>query len=541
MVYMLGENRGDAPMKRRSFLTAAASAAALARPALAQTAGARTLVFVPQANLTSLDPIWTTATVTRNYGFMVFDTLFGLDAQLTPSPQMVEGFVTEDDGRRWTMKLRNGLVFHDGSPVLARDCVASLKRWMQRDGVGQTIAARMDALEAPDDRTLVFRLRKPFPSLPFALAKTQPSPPFIMPERIASAVDASKQITEVVGSGPFRFEAKEYDSGAAAVFSKFAAYVPRQGTPSFTAGAKVVLVDRVEWKVIPDPSTANNALRSGAVDWLEIPLPDLIGQLKADRNVVVDRLDPFGLYPVMRPNMAVAPTDNRLLRRAILAAINPVDVMQSFMGDDAASYTAPIGLFLKGTAYENDAGMDVVGGRKSDADVKAMMREAGYNGERVVLMHPTDQPFYDAMSQVCAARLKQVGFNLDDQAMDWGTVVQRRAKRDPLEKGGWSLFCTSFPGADYVDPLSAPGIRTNGAKGWYGAPEIPRIEALREAWIDSADLTEKKRLAREIQQAVFDEALLVPLGNYRQSAAWRKGVSGHLKGPVPVFWNVAKS
>ena len=526
-------------MKRRNFLAAAATT--LAAPALAQSAGSRTLVFVPQANLTSLDPIWTTATVTRNYGFMVFDTLFGLDAALEPSPQMVEGFTVGNDGKLYTMKLRDGLMFHDGTKVLARDCVASLRRWMQRDGVGQTIAARMDALEAPDDRTLVFRLRKSFPALPFALAKTQPSPPFIMPERIAASVDASKQIGEVVGSGPFRFEAKEYDSGAKAVFSKFAGYVPRDGKPSFTAGAKNVLVDRVEWTVIPDPSTANNALRSGAVDWIEIPLPDLIAQLKADRNVVVDRLDPFGLYPVLRPNMAVAPTDNRLLRRAILAAIKPVDVMQAFMGDDASSYSAPIGCYLKGTVYENDAGMDVVGGGKSDAEVKAMLQEAGYGGERVVLMHPTDQPFYDAMSQVCAARLKQVGFNLDDQAMDWGTVVQRRAKRDPLEKGGWSLFCTSFPGADYVDPLSAPGMRTNGAKGWYGAPEIPRIEALREAWIDSADLAEKKKLAREIQAAVFEEALFVPLGNYRQSAAWRKGLSGHLKGPVPVFWNVAKA
>ena len=528
-------------IKRRNFIATAAAATTLARPALAQSAGSRTLVFVPQANLTSLDPIWTTATVTRNYGFMVFDTLFGLDAELNPSPQMAEGALVEDDGKRWTIRLRDGLVFHDGAKVLARDCVASLKRWMTRDGVGQTIAARMDSLEATDDRSLVFRLRKSFPLLPFALAKTQPSPPFIMPERIANSVDASKQIAEVVGSGPFRFEHKELVSGSLAVFTKFTGYVPRDGKPSFTAGAKNVLVDRVEWKVIPDASTANNAIRAGSVDWIEIPLPDLIPQLKADRNVVVDRLDPFGLYPVMRPNMAVAPTDNRLLRRAILAAINPVDVMQSFMGDDATSYTAPIGCFLKGTAYENDAGMDIVGGKKSDADVKAMLKEAGYAGERVVLMHPTDQPFYDAMSQVCGARLKQVGINLDDQAMDWGTVVQRRAKRDPLDKAGWSLFCTSFPGADYVDPLAAPGMRTNGAKGWYGAPDIPRIEALREAWIDSADMPEKKRLAREIQAAVFEEALFVPLGNYRQSAAWRKNLTGHLKGPVPVFWNIAKT
>ena len=527
-------------MKRRSFI-AGATLAPLACPAIAQPAGSRVLNFVPQANLTSLDPIWTTATVTRNYGFMVFDTLYGLDAQLNPSPQMVEGALTEDGGKRWTMKLRDGLKFHDGSKVLAEDCVASLKRWMQRDGVGQTIAARLDSLEAPDDRTIVFRLKKPFPSLPFALGKTQPSPPFIMPARIANSAPASTQLKEAIGSGPFRFEPKEYNSGSLAVFTKFAEYVPRDEKASFTAGAKRVLVDRVEWKVIPDPSTANNALRTNAVDWIEIPLPDLIPQLKADRNVVVDRLDPFGLYPVLRPNMAVAPTDNRGLRRAILAAVNPVEVQQAFMGDDASSYTAPIGCFLAGTPYENAAGMDMVGGKKSAADIKAMLAEGGYKGERIVLMHPTDQPFYDAMSQVVAAQLKAVGMNIDDQAMDWGTVVQRRAKRDPLEKGGWSLFCTSFPGADYVDPLAAPAMRTNGEKGWYGAPVIPRIEELREAWIDSDDMAEKKKLATQLQAAVFDEALFIPLGNYRQSAAWHKTLSGHLKGPLPVFWNVTKA
>ncbi|MCW3474214.1 ABC transporter substrate-binding protein [Limobrevibacterium gyesilva] len=532
-------------MKRRDFLAGGAAAlgaasAGLPCPAVAQPVGARTLAFIPQANLTSLDPIWTTATVTRNYGFMVFDTLYGLDAKLNPLPQMAEGHVIEDDGKRWTIKLRPGLMFHDNTPVLASDCVASLQRWMKRDGVGQTIAGRMDALEAPDDRTLVFRLKKPFPAMPFALAKTQPSPPFIMPARIAAG-DAFKQITEVMGSGPFQFVQKEYVSGSLAVFSKFAGYKPREDTPSFTAGAKRALVDRVEWRVIPDAATANNALRTGEADWIEIPLPDLIPQLKADRGVVVDRLDPYGLYPVLRPNHAIAPTSNRALRQAMLAAVNPVEVMQSFMGDDASTYHAPIGCFLPGTPYENTAGMDRLGGKKSVAEIQAMLKSGGYNNERVLLMHPTDQPFYDAMSQVVSAQLKRVGINIDDVPMDWGTVVQRRAKRDPLESGGWSLFCTSFPAVDYLDPLSAPGLRANGVKGWYGAPEIPKLEALREAWIDSPDLAERKRLATEIQALAFEEVMFIPLGNYLQSAAWRKNITGHLKGPVPVFWNVEKA
>src|SRR5579875_4216914 len=167
---------------RRNVLAGAVAAsglAALPRFAIAQGAAARTLRFVPQANLSSLDPIWTTATVTRNFGYLVFDTLYGTDEQLRPQPQMAEGHAVEDGGKRWTIRLRDGLLFHDGEPVRGRDCVASLRRWMKRDSFGQSVAAVLDALEAPDDRTLVFRLRQPFPPLLKALAKSQPSPAFI--------------------------------------------------------------------------------------------------------------------------------------------------------------------------------------------------------------------------------------------------------------------------------------------------------------------------------------------------------------------------
>ncbi len=544
-------------MKRRALL-AGLGTAALARGALAQAPAAqapaaqapaapavnrskdaRTLIFVPQANLSSLDTVWTTATVTRNFAFLVYDTLYGLDAQLNPKPQMVDGHVVEDGGLRWTMKLRDGLMFHDGSKVTSKDCAASLGRWMKRDGLGQTVADRLNALETPDDATLVFRLKKPFAALPFALAKTQPSPPIIMPARLA-ATDPFKQITEAVGSGPFRFVANENVSGILSVFARFDGYKPRAETPSFTAGAKNVLVDRVEWRVIPDSSTAVNALTQGEVDWLEIPLPDLIPQLKRARGVVVDRLDPYGLYPVLRPNSLIAPTDNRALRQAILAAVNPVEVMESFMGSDASTYNAPIGCFLPGTPSANAAGMDRLGGKMPVAQIKQMLKDGGYNNEPVLLMHPTDQPFYDAMSQVVAAQLKNAGINVDDSSMDWGTVVQRRAKKDPLSNGGWSLFCTSFPAVDYLDPLTAPALRGNGGAAWNGWPTVPAIETLRDAWLDSTDPAEQKKLAAQIQEVAFTEAMFVPLGQYFQSAAWRSNITGHLKGPVPVFWNVAK-
>ena len=529
-------------MQRRNFVLGAGAAVALpslAAPALAQPAGARVLRFVPQANLTSLDPIWTTATVTRNYALMVFDTLYGLDADLRPSPQMVDGHAVEQDGKRWTMRLRDGLMFHDGTAVQATDCRASLLRWMKRDPVGQSLASRLDAIETPDGRTLVFRLRKPFPSLPFALAKTQPSPPAMMPERIAST-DAFAPIAEVVGSGPYRFVAGEYVSGNLAVFTRFDGYKPRDEQPSFTAGARRALIERIEWKVIPEQATAANALVSGEVDWLEIPLPDLLPTLRRERGVAVGRLDPIGLYPVCRPNTLSGPTANPGVRRAILAAIDQREVMQAVMGEDSSTYSVPTGCFLNGTAYATEAGMERVG-PKGDAEIRGMLKAAGYDGAPVVLMHPTDQPFYDAMSQVIAATLRRVGMAVDDAAMDWGTVVQRRASKKAVGDGGWSLFCTSFPAADYIDPLSAPALRGNGGAAWYGWPADDKLEQLRDAWMDSPDEAERRRLAADIQVEAFSNAQVFPLGQYFQSAAWRTSLSGFLKGPAPVFWNVQKS
>jgi peptide/nickel transport system substrate-binding protein len=526
-------------MLRRSLLGTGAAAAILPRTSIAQPANARTLIFVPQANLTSLDPIWTTAPVTRNYAYLVFDTLFGTDDKLVPQPQMAEGAVSAEDGRRWTIRLRDGLLFHDNTPVLARDCVASLQRWMKRDILASSIAPLVDALEAPDDRTIVFRLKRPFPLLINALAKSQPSPAMIMPERIA-ATDPFKQITEVVGSGPFRFLPDEYVAGSRAIFARHAGYKPRDDAPSSLAGGKRALVDRVEWRIIPEAGTAANALRSGEIDWLEMPIPDLIPVLKSSKDVVVGRLDPYGLYPVLRFNSTQGPTANQKLRQAILAAINPREVMQAVMGDDASTYHAPIGCFLPGTPSGNDVAMDRVGGTKPVAELRAMVKDAGYNGEKLVLLHPTDQPFYDAMSQVCAATMKSIGLAVDDASMDWGTVVQRRTNREPLEKGGWSMFCSAFPALDYTDPLTAPGLRGTGDKAYYGWPTDAPIEDLRQQWIDAADPAARQRLAGEIQARAFTTAAQVPLGQYFQSAAWRSNITGHLKAQPPLFWNVTK-
>ena len=526
-------------MKRRAFL--AASASTIAAPALAAPAigvQGKTIVHVPQGNLVTLDPVFTTAQVTRNAAAMIFETLYGRDEKLDPKPQMVAGHVVEDNGLRWTMTLRDGLLFHDGAPVLARDCVASLQRWMKRDAIGQTVAARLDALEAKDDKTLVWRLKKPFAALPQALAKTQ-NTPSIMPERIA-ATDPYKQIPEAIGSGPFRYVPGEYVSGHLAVFEKFQKYQPRPEPASFAAGGYRVLVDRVEWRIIPDPATAANALMTGAVDWLDSPLPDLIPLLKSKSDVVVAPVDIYGTFGGLRPNFLHGPTANPGVRRAMLAAIDQIDIMTAVMGGDPTLFKAPTGFFIPGAGSASDAGMDRMRKRPSKDEIKAMLKQAGYAGERIVYMHPTDQIYYDAMSSVAVAAFREIGLNIDEQTTDWGTIVERRASKEPLDKGGWSMFPYGAPAADYQDPIFATNLRGNGKGAWFGWPEDAKVEDLRNRWMDSADPAERRRLDAEIQLNAFDTVPFIPLGQYLPPAAYRKNLTGILKGAVPVFWNVTK-
>jgi peptide/nickel transport system substrate-binding protein len=520
-------------MRRRTFL-AASAAAALARPAIA--AGTKTLIFVPQANLTSLDPVWTTATVTRNFSLMVYETLYGRDQAYQPQPQMVAGHVIEDDGKRWTMTLRPGLVFHDGTPVRAQDCVASLQRWLKRDPVSSVFAERVDAIQAKDDRTLVWRLKKPFPLLAHFLSKVQPQP-VIVPERLA-ATDPFKQLTEIVGSGPYRFLPDEYVSGSRAVFARFDKYVPRAEPPSYTAGGRHVKLDRVEWRVVPDPATAANALAAGEVDWVELPQPDLIPMLKTQAGVTTGLLDLYGTVSILRPNHIHPPTDNPKFRRALLAAVPQREAMIAAMGENADMFRIPMGYSDPGTKTANDAGMDVLRTPHSLDALKKMVEQSGYKGEKLVFMHPTDQLIYHAVSTVVVDRFRQIGVTMDEQLMDWGTIVQRRTSRAPLDQGGWSMFPAGAPGPEFVDPLLQNTTRSNGNKAWFGWPNDPVLEAAYAAWIDAADDAERHRQEIAFQAAAFNSVPIIPVGQYLPHAAWRSNVTGLLKGSAPVFWNV---
>ena len=523
-------------MQRRTFLASApALAATLAAPRLARAAAPRVLRFVPQSDLTVLDPVWTTAYVTRNHAFAVFDTLYGLDSKFRPTPQMVAGAVKNPEATEWRLGLRPGLKFHDGTPVLARDCVASIKRWGARDTFGQALMAATDELSAPDDATIRFRLKHPFPLLPDALGKSSTNMCAIMPERLA-AIDPFTQITEMVGSGPFRFKPDERVVGSLVVYERFNRYTPLpSGTPDWTSGPKIANFDRIEWHIVPDPATASAALEAGEVDWWEYPLPALVPALRRVNALTVAQPNPIGQLPVLRMNQLHPPFDNPQVRRAVLSAVNQMDFLTAVVGEDPALKHVPAGFFTPGTDMASPAGMEALTSPRDLPAAQKAITDAGYQGEPVVVLAPTDQPRLKALADVGADLLRRLGFKVDYQAMNWGTVVQRRTSKATPGQGGWSVFHTFWDGLDQLNPATNVMLRGNGADASPGWPNNPDIEALRDQWLLATELGEQKRIAVEMQKSAFVDVPYVPLGQDFASTAYR-GLTGVLDG-FPIFWN----
>ena len=520
---------------RRALLGASALLPALGRPALAQAA--KVVRFVPQSDLAALDPIWTTGYVVRNHAYMVYDTLYSMDGRFRVRPQMAEGHEVTEDGRVWTIRLRDGLKFHDGEPVRARDCVASIRRWAARDGFGATLMATTDELAAVDDRTLRFRLKAPFPLLPEALGKLSSPVPFMMPERLAS-VSPQEQIREAVGSGPFRFLKGEWIAGSQAVYERFDGYVPRAEAPDGAAGGKRVKVDRVEWKTIPDSSTAVSALATGQVDWIENVPTDLLPILRRSRDVAITTRDPLGVYVLLRFNHLHPPFDDVRVRQAVLHAVSQPDYLQAMVGDPAL-FSECKAFFPCGTPLSSGAGGEAM--EANLARAREMLKASGYDGRKVVVISPTDMPFLAPMGEVTADLLRRLGMNVDLVATDWGTVLARRASQKPPEEGGWNIFHTTAVAPEFMSPASHLALRGNGLAGWAGWFTDPKLEDLRTAWFGARDEAAQKAIAAEMERQAFATVPYVPIGTIQQPTAYRRTLSDVLPGTAPVFWNLGKA
>jgi peptide/nickel transport system substrate-binding protein len=509
--------------------------AILAGEAGAAQAGS-TVRAVMHSDLKILDPVWTPATITRLHGYMVYDTLFAMDEDRQIKPQMVDRFEVSADGLTYTFTLRDGLLWHDGQPVTSEDCVASLQRWSARDVTAFT--GFIAGFRVIDARTFTLTLKQPTNLVLSALGKSAGIVPFMMPKRVAET-DPGKQISDNTGSGPFVFKPDEWKAGDKVVYVKFDKYQPRAEAASGFAGGKVVKVDRVEWRAISDHQQAINALLAGEIDVIEQPPHDLYPLLLESSDVKLLKLNDLGQQYLFRPNWLAKPFDNKDVRRALWYAFNQADFLKAVVGDPA--YYKPCkAYFICGTPFASETGADDL--LSSDfAKSRQILRDAGYDGTPIVLLHATDLNVLANLAPVAKQLMEQGGFTVDMQSMDWQTLVARRAKKNPPAAGGWHAFLTATFGAELLDPAIANWLTANCERALPGWPCDDELERLRGEFARETDAVAQKALAQAVQRRALEVTPYIPLGEWYSLVAARKSIHGLLRAPTIVFWNVSKT
>jgi peptide/nickel transport system substrate-binding protein len=500
-------------------------------------AQATTLRAVLNSGLRALDPIVNTSVVTNVHAMMIYDQLLGQDAKGEIHPQMAS-WATSPDGKTYRFTLREGLKFHDGSPVTSEDCIASIKRWGQVDTMGQVLMRMLAGMQAIDDRQFEISLTQANDLILEALAKTGSRPAVIMPRRLAET-PPSQAVAENVGSGPFRMATPEFRPGIRAVYVRNRDYVSRPEPLDGSAGGKQALVERVEFVAMPDQMTALNALINGEVDFLESVPYDLLPLLKGNRAVKLDVLNKEGNWTMFRMNFLHPPFDNPLLRQAAMLSVRQQDILDALVGEPKYYRTCPA-VFGCGLPYESRYGSDfVVSGNPAKA--KELLKEAGYQGAPVVILQPSDNPFASSQPLVIAQALRRTGFNVQVQTMDWQSLTARRANDGPPASGGWSIFVTFSAIGDQSDPIRSLFVAAAGKKSWFGWPDVPEIEELRTKFAFASDKTERRSIAERINRLAIDEGLIAPLGQYVYPSAYSDKLSDVPAYPRPVFWNIRKA
>lgn len=518
------------------FRTARLSVAILGALGLASPVLASELRVVMESRLGNLDPIMSASHQTRDHGYLIYDTLFALDADQEIQPQMVESYSVSEDGKTYSFTLRDGLTWHDGTPVTAEDAVASINRWGQRDRMGVAILSIAASLEATDGTTFVLTLNEPAGVVLDAFAKPSGVPLFIMPKDVA-ATPFTEQITDYRGSGPFVFVADQYEPGVKSVYLKNEAYVPREEPASGLAGGKIARVDRIERIEMPDPLTALNALNSGEIDFLQTIPFDLL-PLVAAGTVETARLDELGYQISFRMNHLQPPFDNKLVRQAALAAIGQEEIMQAQYGVPE-NYMICGAAFGCGLPYESDVLAEEV--VQPDPDrARALLAQSGYAGEPVVIFHVSDISSMSALGPTIAQQLREVGFTVDLAATDFMTMLSRRANQGPVSEGGWSMFITSWHNTEIEDPLRNYMITAEGPTGYAGWADFPVIGEKIHDFLLAPDLEARKQIADEIQGIVYDEVIFAPIGGFARVTGHSSRIDGVITAPPTVFWNISR-
>ncbi len=523
-------------MTRRGAL-AIGLAAPLATAAVAQVQQpASQITAVMHADVKIMDPHVSTAYITRNFAYMVYDTLFAMDSKGEIRPQMVEKYTVSDDRRTWTFTLREGLKFHDGQPVTSADVVASLRRWGPGDGLGRRLLEATGTLEAMDARSFRLMLSQPFGLVLDALGKPSSLVPAIMPERLART-PRSEQNSQLIGSGPFVFRQDLSISGATQVFDRFTDYRPREEPADFLAGGKRVYVDRVTWKVVPDASTAANALMTGEVDFIEYPSYDMLPLLRRNRDVRIVPVEGPGMFQgFLRLNSAAGPLADPAVRRVLMMAIDKSEAPQAMGATDDLYLKQCLSLWMCGAPLATDAGSEIAA-HPSVARAREALKKTNYKGEPVVILQATDIDALRIGAEVAAAKLREVGFNVDLQAMDWGTVIARRMRKDD----SWSMFSVDVQGFDLTSPLTHFYIGSWNCQDFTGWHCDARMTPLLERFAQVSTLEERRAIAADIQRIAYEIVPMVVWGQYTRPVAYRTSLQGVTATGIPVFWNIRRS
>lgn len=524
-------------LKQANRLRRCGIALALALVAAAPL-GAQTLNVVMASKLSVLDPVLTTAHQSRNHAYMIYDTLLAVDADSKIRPQMASKWEVSPDGKTYTFTLRDGLKWHDGTPVKAEDCVASIKRWAQQDKMGRQLMTLVTSMNVVSDKSFRIVMSTSTDLMLSALAKPSGLAAFMMPKRVAET-PATQAITDYTGSGPFKFVAAEFNPGVKVVYEKNKDYVPRQEPPSSMAGGKIVNVDRVQWLSMADPMTAVNALLNNEIDYMETVPFDLMPVVQANDKVVLRAVDKMGYQPMYRFNQLHPPFDNKLIRQAAMYAVGQDDILKAQVGN-REYYKTCAAVFGCGLPYASNAEEDMIV-PSNIAKAKDLLKTANYDGTPIVILHATDIAMASAIPVVMAQQLRQAGFKVTLQAMDFMTLISRRANKEPTSKGGWSIFVTTWHMSEISDPLRNYGVSANGDKAWFGWATAPQVESLREAFLTAPTEEERKSIAEQLQKSMLQEGVTVPLGQINTATAYRKTITGVLDTPAPIFWNIKKT
>jgi peptide/nickel transport system substrate-binding protein len=515
---------------RRTALVggAALATASLIRPREARAAKALTVVLESEATI--LDPHFTTAAITRTFGTHVFDMLFAMNEKGEIKPQMVESFEVSADKLNWSFTLRPGLKWHDGQPVTAADCVASLSRWSKRDALGKLLFAAASSVESSGDKTIKIALKEPFPLMLEVLGKPNAPLPVMMPGRLA-ATPPDQRIPEVIGSGPFRFIKEQHRPGNTMLLERNPDYVARSEAPDFLSGGKKVKIDQLVLRVMPDQSTGANALIAGEIDYMQYLPFDMLPVLEAEK-----RLKFIGLGGIhqfqgnFRLNHAFPPFDNPKVRKVMWKLVDQDSTLQAIGVPDKYRSKSCESFWMCGAPLDTKAGSE--GNKFNLAAAKEELKASGYKGEKVIILEVSGSISQTA-SKLLVQNMRDVGFNVEPQPRDWPTVLARRSKKED-----WSMFPVYSNGTDMFSPLSHFYVANTCSPDYPGWSCDNRIPDLIKTFTQANTLDERRKIAADIQSVAYDLTPSVMWGQFTIPAGYRDTLKGLIQSSYPMFWEV---